>query len=51
MFAVMREHRRGIDSDRARAGFRSQYLGEGGYPAFAFHVGSTRAMLQAALTA
>jgi len=64
MFAVMRElvkqkytrliypeHPRGIDYDRERQGFRSQYPGGGGYAAFAFNVGYARAMLQAALTA
>jgi len=64
MFAVMRElvkqkysrliypeHPRGIDYDRERANFRSQYPGGGGYAAYAFNVGYTRAMMQAALTA
>ena len=64
MFAVMRElvkqkysrliypeHPRGIDYDRERANFRSQYPGGGGYAAFAFNVGYARAMMQAALTA
>ncbi len=64
MFAVMRElvrqkyprliypeHPRGIDYDRERQGFQSQYPGGGGYAAFAFNVGYARAMLQAALTA
>jgi mannonate dehydratase len=63
MFAVMRElvrhkyrrliypeHPRGIDYDRERAGFRSQYPGGGGYAAYAFNVGYARAMMQAALT-
>ncbi len=63
MFAVMRElvkhkytrliypeHPRGIDYDRERQGFRSQYPGGGGYAAYAFNVGYARAMLQAALT-
>jgi len=62
MFAVMRElvrlkytrliypeHPRGLDYDRERPGFRSQYPGGGGYAAFAFNVGFTRAMLEAAL--
>ena len=61
MFAVMKElvrqkytrliypeHPRGIDYDRERPGFRSQYPGGGGYAAFAFNVGYTRAMMQAA---
>jgi len=63
MFAVMRElvklkytrliypeHPRGMDYDRERANFRSQYPGGGGYAAFAFNVGYARAMMQAALT-
>jgi mannonate dehydratase len=62
MFAVMRElvrqkytrliypeHPRGIDYDRERPNFRSQYPGGGGYAAFAFNVGYARAMMQAAL--
>jgi mannonate dehydratase len=63
MFAVMKElvkqkysrliypeHPRGIDYDRERANFRSQYPGGGGYAAYAFNVGYARAMMQAALT-
>lgn len=63
MFAVMQElvkqkysrliypeHPRGLDYDRERPNFRSQYPGGGGYAAFAFNVGYTRAMMQAALT-
>ena len=62
MFAVMREliknkytrliypeHPRGIDYDRERPNFRSQYPGGGSYAAYAFNVGYTRAMMQAAL--
>jgi mannonate dehydratase len=62
MFAVMKElvkqkytrliypeHPRGIDYDRERPNFRSQYPGGGGYAGYAFNVGYTRAMLQAAL--
>jgi mannonate dehydratase len=62
MFAVMKElvtqkyprliypeHPRGIDYDRERSNFRPQYPGGGGYAAFAFNVGYTRAMLQAAV--
>ena len=62
MFAVMKElvtqkyarlvypeHPRGIDYDRAQPNFRSQYPGGGGYAGFAFNVGYTRAMMQAAL--
>src|ERR1700722_2920266 len=64
MFAVMRElvkhkytrliypeHPRGIDYDRERPNFRSQYPGGGGYAAYAFNVGYARAMMQAALSA
>jgi mannonate dehydratase len=60
MFAVMKElvaqkysrliypeHPRGIDYDREQPNFRSQYPGGGGYAAFAFNVGYTRAMMQA----
>ena len=63
LFAVMRElvhakytrlmypeHPRGIDYDRERPNFRSQYPGGGSYAAYAFNVGYTRAMMQAALT-
>jgi mannonate dehydratase len=62
MFAVMKElvkhkyarliypeHPRGIDYDRERPDFHPQYPGGGGYAAFAFNVGYTRAMLQAAV--
>lgn len=62
MFAVMKElvknkytrlvypeHPRAIDYDRERPAFRSQYPGGGAYAAYAFNVGYTRAMLQAAL--
>jgi len=62
MFAVMQElvkqkyprliypeHPRGLDYDRERPNFHSQYPGGGGYAAFAFNVGYTRAMMQAAL--
>jgi mannonate dehydratase len=62
MFAVMKElvkhkytrliypeHPRGLDYDRERPNFRPQYPGGGGYAAFAFNVGYTRAMMQAAL--
>src|SRR3982751_2185840 len=63
MFAVMKElvrqkysrliypeHPRPSDYDRERPGFRAQYPGGGGYAGFAFNVGYTRAMIQAALT-
>ena len=62
MFAVMKElvkqkytrliypeHPRGIDYDRERPTFRPQYPGGGAYAAYAFNVGYTRAMMQAAL--
>lgn len=62
MFAVMKElvkqkytrliypeHPRGIDYDRERPSFRPQYPGGGGYAGYAFNVGYTRAMLQAAI--
>jgi mannonate dehydratase len=62
MFAMMRElvknkytrmiypeHPRAIDYDRDR-GRLGGYPGGGGYAAFAFNVGYTRAMMQAALT-
>ena len=62
MFAVMKElvrqkytrliypeHPRGIDYDRERPDFRPQYPGGGGYAGYAFNVGYTRAMMQAAL--
>lgn len=62
MFAVMRElirhkyarliypeHPRAIDYDRDRGPIRG-YPGGGGYAAFSFNVGYTRAMMQAALT-
>jgi mannonate dehydratase len=63
MFAVMKElvrqkyprlifpeHPRGIDYDREQPNFKTQYPGGGGYAAYAFNVGYTRAMLQAALS-
>lgn len=62
MFGVMRElvrnrytgsiypeHPRALDYDREQAGFRSYYPGGGGYAGFAYNVGYTRAMLQAAI--
>ena len=62
MFAVMKElvrqkyprmiypeHPRSLDADRERPGFHSPYPGGGGYAGYAFNVGYTRAMLQAAL--
>lgn len=62
MFGVMRElvkqkytrliypeHPRGLDYDRERPNFRSQYPGGGSYSGYAFNVGYTRAMMQAAL--
>jgi mannonate dehydratase len=63
MFAVMKElvklkyprliypeHPRAIDYDRERTGFKSTYPGGGGYAAFAYNVGYTRAMMQAAFS-
>jgi mannonate dehydratase len=44
------EHPRALDYDRRRTDFRSTYPGGGGYAAYAFNVGYTRAMLQAALS-
>jgi mannonate dehydratase len=44
------EHPRGIDYDRERQNFKPQYPGGGGYAGYAFNVGYTRAMMQAALT-
>lgn len=62
MFAVMKElvrqkyprliypeHPRALDYDREHPGFRPGYPGGGGYAGYAFNVGYTRAMLQAAL--
>jgi mannonate dehydratase len=46
---VFPEHPRGIDYDRERPGFHPQYPGGGGYAAYAFNVGYTRALLEAAL--
>ncbi len=62
MFAVMKElvrqkyprlvypeHPRGLDADRERPNFKPAYPGGGSYVGFAYNVGYTRAMLQAAL--
>ncbi len=62
MFAIMKElvrqkyprliypeHPRGLDYERERPDFKSYYPGGGGYAAYAYNVGYTRAMLQAAL--
>jgi mannonate dehydratase len=62
MFAVMKEltrqkyprliypeHPRGLDADREVAGFKSHYPGGGSYVGYAYNVGYSRAMLQAAL--
>ena len=43
------EHPRGIDYDLERPGFKPLYPGGGGYAGFAFNVGYTKAMLQAAM--
>ena len=63
MFAVMQElvrqkyprlvypeHPRAIDYDREQPNFKSYYPGGGGYAGFAYNVGYTRALLQAALS-
>ncbi|HTQ53845.1 MAG TPA: mannonate dehydratase [Bryobacteraceae bacterium] len=63
MFAVMRElvrqkyprliypeHPRALDADRERPGFHPYYPGGGGYTGYAYNVGYTRAMLQAAMS-
>ena len=47
--ALDTEHPRGIDYDRERPNFKPQYPGGGGYAGYAFNVGYTRAMMQAAL--
>jgi mannonate dehydratase len=62
MFAVMKElvqqkyrhlihpeHPRALDYDTQQPGFEAQYPGGGGYAGWAFNVGYTRALLQAAL--
>jgi mannonate dehydratase len=62
MFAVMKElvrqkyprlvypeHPRGLDADSCDPHFKSYYPGGGAYTGFAYNVGNTRAMLQAAL--
>jgi len=46
---VYPEHPRALDADRERAGFHPYYPGGGGYTGFAYNVGFTRAMLQAAV--
>jgi mannonate dehydratase len=64
MFAVMKEltrqkyprlifpeHPRALAADRTTDGFWSRYPGGGNYTGYAFNVGYTRAMLQAALAA
>lgn len=43
------EHPRGLDVDREVSGFKSFYPGGGSYVGYAYNVGYTRAMLQAAL--
>jgi mannonate dehydratase len=63
LFAVMRElvrqkyprliypeHPRALDADRERPDFHPYYPGGGGYLGYAYNVGYTRAMLQAALS-
>jgi len=62
MFAVMKqlvrqkysrliypEHPRALDYDRERPDFKPYYPGGGGYAAYAYNVGYTKAMLQASL--
>ena len=44
------EHPRAIDYDRQGPDFSPYYPGGGGYAAFAYNVGYTKAVLQAALT-
>ncbi len=44
------EHPRALDYDRQQRNARATYPGGGGYAAYAFNVGYTRAMLQAALS-
>ena len=43
------EHPRALDYDRERPDFSPYYPGGGGYAAYAYNVGYTRAMLQASL--
>ena len=43
------EHPRGLDADGEISGFKSHYPGGGAYAGYAYNVGYTRAMLQAAL--
>jgi mannonate dehydratase len=47
---IFPEHPRGLDYDRSHPRFKPQYAGGGGYAAFAYNVGYTRAMMQAALS-
>jgi mannonate dehydratase len=50
-FLIYPEHPRALDYDRAAQGRIGGYQGGGSYTSFAFQVGYTRAMLQAALSA
>jgi len=43
------EHPRALDYDRERPDFKAYYPGGGGYAAYAYNVGYTRAMIQASL--
>jgi mannonate dehydratase len=43
------EHPRALDYDRVQPDFKPSYPGGGGYAAYAYNVGYTRAMLQAAM--
>ncbi len=45
------EHPRALDYDRERSDFKPYYPGGGGYAAYAYNVGYTKAMLQACLAA
>jgi len=49
-FLIYPEHPRALDYDRAAQGRIGGYQGGGGYASFAFQVGYTRAMLQAAMS-
>ena len=47
--SIYPEHPRALDYDRQHPGFSTYYPGGGGYAGFAYNVGYTKAMLQAAL--
>ena len=46
---IFPEHPRGLDADQVNPDFKSGYPGGGAYTGYAYNVGYTRAMLQAAL--